>query len=113
MSIKELIERIHSRVTADDESESEGQGYLSTRAEWHSAAWGFSTAFLAIFLMQLWILMAAIGWIFTRAADDEVPDYIPYPEQFVKESLYVVAHAIAGIFAGGGARLLFEFLQLL
>ena len=113
MSIEEVIRRIHSRVTADNESESEGEGYLSTRAEWHSAAWGFSTAFIAVFLMELWILVAAIGWIFTRAADDNVPNYVPYPKQIMKESLYVVAHAIAGIFAGGGTRLLFEFFTLL
>lgn len=100
-------------VTAEDESESKPDGYLTTRAEWHSAAWGFSVAFIAVFLMELWIIIAGIGWIFTRAADDSVPDYVPYPKQFMKESLYVIAHAILGIFVGGGARLLFEYLTLI
>lgn len=91
---------IYNRILADTEEDSEASGYLSHKAEWHSALWGLGTGFISGVTGQWWILVASIGWIFTRAADREVPDYIPYPKQFVKESGYVVGHALGGAILG-------------
>lgn len=99
-----MLKEIYNRILSDNESESEASGYLSTRAEWHSAAWGFSTAFLSIFFMRPEIFIASVGWMFTRAGDRKVPEFIPYKDQFLKESLYVFAHAIPGIALGYIAR---------
>lgn len=112
MSIQDWIKRIYDRVTADDESESKAKGYLSTRAEWHSAAWGLSAGFISAVLLQFWILIAAIGWMFSRASDRKAPDYIPYPKQFLKESLYVIAHVVVGLIGGTSFRIAIEIVLL-
>lgn len=95
-----IARSIYNRILAKDEGESEGNGYLSTRAEWHSALWGLSVGFVSGVTGQWGILFAGVGWLFTRAADRNVPDYIPYPKQFVKESGYVLGHALGGSILG-------------
>lgn len=91
---------LYNRILADEEGGAGPTGYLSYRAEWHSALWGLGTGFIAGVTGQWWILVAGIGWMFTRAADRNVPGYIPYPKQFVKESGYVVGHAVGGSVLG-------------
>lgn len=95
-----IARSIYDRILADDEGESVGDGYLSHKAEWHSALWGLSVGFVSGVTGQWAILLAGVGWLFTRAADSDVPDYIPYPKQFIKESGYVLGHALAGSILG-------------
>lgn len=104
------IREIYRRILARSESAREASGYLSWRGEWHAAAWGFSAAFLAFAIGEIMILIAAIGWIFTRAGDREIPDYVPYPRQFIDESLYVIGHAVPGAILGIGVNALIPFL---
>jgi hypothetical protein len=102
--IRDLIASIHARLTADSERATEAEGYLSYRAEWHSAAWGFGVGLLAVALGRFELLAVGIGWLFTRGADGKVPEIVPYPKQFVNESGYVIGHAAAGIVVGLGVR---------
>lgn len=88
------------RLTADSEADTEAEGYLSYRAEWHAAAWGFAAAFFAFGAGQPWLLAAALGWLLTARTARDAPGYIPYPKQFLKESAYVFGHGIAGAGAG-------------
>jgi len=108
MSIRTLIRRLkawsQNDFLANSEAESDRQGYLSYRAEWHSAAWGLSVGILATLTGQLPILAAVVGWLFTRGGDIKVPGYIPYPQQFRRESAYLLGHMVAGIVVGLGLR---------
>jgi hypothetical protein len=101
-----MLDRLYDRILADSERDSEASGYLSYRAEWHAAAWGLSVGLLAMFLGRPEILAAGVGWIFTRGRDGDAPDWLPYPRQFGKESLYVIGHAVGGIAIGLGLRAL-------
>ncbi|MEF8808926.1 hypothetical protein [Natronomonas sp.] len=85
-------------ISADSESDTERKGYLSWRGEWHAAAWGFSVAFVAAVTGHAWILLVGVGWVFTRAKDE--PGFLPFPGQFKKESLYLIAHAVPGYLLG-------------
>lgn len=98
--IPEPFKSLYDRFLAESEEDSSANGYLSYRAEWHSAAWGVAIGFLyAITGNPLWITFGA-GWLFTRGADDQIPGYVPYPKQFLKESLYVIGHIPAGALIG-------------
>lgn len=98
--VASIARSIYNRILADSEGDSEATGYLTHKAEWHSALWGLSVGFISGVTGQWGILLAGVGWLFTRAADSDVPDYIPYPKQFVKESGYVLGHALAGSILG-------------
>jgi hypothetical protein len=91
---------IQKTLLADSEAESERNGYLSWRGEWHAAAWGFSVALIAVLTGQWQILVAGVGWLFTRAGDKKAPGWLPYPRQFVKESGYLIGHAAGGVLVG-------------
>lgn len=93
-----------SDFLADSEQASDREGYLSYRAEWHSAAWGFAAGLVAVVSGQLVVVAATVGWLFTRAGDSEVPGFIPYPKQFRKESAYLLGHMVAGLGVGLGVR---------
>lgn len=96
--MKGSIKRLLEGIRADDESESEREGYLSWRGEFHAAAWGFSVAFLAALTGNIWILLIGVGWVFARRAS--APEWLPYPRQFAKESLYLIAHTVPGYALG-------------
>jgi hypothetical protein len=108
--IKELLQNLKSWAQndflANSESESNRSGYLSYRAEYHSAAWGVSVAILYIVTNNPIFLVGGLGWLVTRAADGEIPGYLPYGKQFAKESLYVLGHAAAVIVLYHGYTLL-------
>jgi len=104
--LKQLREWAQSDFLADSEADSDRQGYLSWRGEWHSAAWGVASAILFIVTGEPAILLAGVGWVFTRAADEQAPGYLPYPKQFAKESLYLLAHAVAVLVLYYGWQLL-------
>lgn len=87
---------------ADSEADSTRGGYLSYRAEWHAASWGFSVGVLAGVTGSLPILVGGVGWVFTSSKDP--PGWLPYPRQFAKESLYLLAHAVAGLAVGLALR---------
>lgn len=93
-----MLQRIYNRILADSEADSDADGYLSYRAEWHAAAWGLATGILFALLQEPAVLVAGVGWVFTRKGD--APGWLPYPQQFGKESLYVIGHAVAGIVVG-------------
>lgn len=104
--LKKAVLKLEDRFTATNESDTIDNGYLSYRAEWHSAAWGFAVGFLAVLTGQINWLVLGIGWLFTRGADGKVPGYIPYPNQFIKESGYLIGHCVAGAFAAALINLL-------
>jgi len=89
-----------SDFLADSEAASDRGGYLSYRAEWHSAAWGAAAGLLFILTGEPFILLGGVGWVFSRAADGSVPGWLPYPKQFAKESLYVAGHAVGMVVLG-------------
>jgi len=93
-----------SDFLADSEAASDREGYLSYRAEWHAAAWGFAAGVVAMLSGQLVVVAATVGWLFTRAGDGKVPGFIPYPKQFQKESAYLLGHMVAGLVVGLGLR---------
>lgn len=95
---------LQSDVLADSEADSDRNGYLSWVGEWHSAVWGFAAAFLAAVTGELPILVAAVGWLFTTPSKGDAPQWLPYPSQFRTESLYLIAHAVAGLAVGVVAR---------
>jgi len=96
------LRRLYNRILAKSESDSEANGYLSYRAEWHAAAWGLASGILFALLQEPAVLVAGVGWVFTSPGD--APDWLPYPRQFVKESLYLIGHAVAGVLIGLGIR---------
>lgn len=102
------LKKVYNRVTANSESDTDDDGYLSHRAEWHAAAWGFSIAFLAALMNEPAWLVVGIGWLFTRAGDRKVPEFVPYKDQLVNESLYVFGHAVAGIILALVVRTVFN-----
>lgn len=102
--IQRLREWAQSDFLADSESESERQGYLSYRAEFHAAAWGFSVGVLYVITGNLWVLLGGIGWVFTGGSTSDPPRYLPYPKQFAKESLYMIGHAVGAILLGYGIQ---------
>jgi len=102
--LKEYLRGIYERILADSESKSGPDGYLSYRAEWHSAAWGFAAAFFAFAAGQPWLLTAAVGWVLTAKNARDAPGYIPYPRQFLKESAYLFGHGIVGAVLGTAAH---------
>ena len=89
-----------SDFLADSERESSRNGYLSYRAEWHSAMWGIAVGIAYLYIQDPNILMGGVGWLITRGTDGKVPERIPYPDQFVNESLYVLAHCGAVVLLG-------------
>ena len=95
-----MIGKLYERILADSESESEASGYLSWRGEWHAALWGFGAVFLAFSLAQPALLSGALGWVLTAKNARDVPAYIPYPRQFLKESAYLLGHGLAGAVVG-------------
>lgn len=90
---------------ANSEAKSERDGYLSYRAEWHAATWGVACAIIALVTGNIQSLSVGVGWLLTRGGDRKVPEIIPYPKQFMKESLYVIAHA-AGTYVVGSLLLM-------
>jgi hypothetical protein len=98
-----MFEWIHRLLLAESEADSTRGGYLSYRAEWHAAAWGFAVAFLAGVTGSLPILLCGVGWVLTSSKDP--PGWLPYPEQFAKESLYLIGHAVPGYLIGLAIRL--------
>lgn len=98
--IPDFLRGIYNRILADSESESEANGYLSYRAEWHAAAWGFAAFFTAFASGELALLAPAVGWILTARNARDAPGYIPYPKQFLKESAYLLGHGLAGAIVG-------------
>lgn len=88
-------------------------GYISNRAEWHGALWGLGVGLIATLTGQWWIIIAGVGWMFTRAGDREVPGYIPYPKQFLKESGYVVGHLVGGVVLGVVIKFILNFLVII
>lgn len=85
---------------APSESESDRDGYLSHRAEFHAAAWGLAVGALVTLTGQLALLAGTLGWLFSRGGDRKVPEYIPYPDQFRRESAYLVGHLFGGVVVG-------------
>lgn len=101
----QFLRSLYERILADSESESGPDGYLSYRAEWHSAAWGFAAAFFAFAAGQSWLLTAAVGWVLTARNARDAPGYIPYPKQFLKESAYLLGHGLLGALLGAGVHI--------
>ncbi|QLH82476.1 hypothetical protein [Halosimplex pelagicum] len=92
------LRRLYNRILAESESDSEANGYLSWRGEWHAAAWGLSVGVLFALTREPAVLIAGVGWVFTRKGD--APGWLPYTRQFAKETLYVIAHSVAGVLLG-------------
>lgn len=88
---------LYQRILAESEEETEDDGYISWQGEWHSALWGLSVGILYAITGEMAILTVGVGWLFTRGADNKVPEVIPYPQQFIKESGYLIGHTVAGI----------------
>lgn len=106
--IRETAKSLYNRILAGSEGESSSNGYLSYRAEWHAAAWGVAVGFLyALTGDAMWITLG-VGWLFTRGGDKEIPEYVPYPKQFMKESLYIIAHIPAGAAIGITIKMLIQ-----
>lgn len=105
MSMIDPLYQLYHRILANSESESEANGYLSYRAEWHAAAWGFAVGLLFVLTGKPVVLMAGVGWVFTSAGAGDAPGWLPYPKQFAKESLYVIGHAVVGVGIGSLIRL--------
>lgn len=89
--------------SANSESESSREGYLSYRGEWHAAAWGFSVGLLSGVTGFIPILVGGVGWIFTNP--EKPPGWLPYHRQFAHESLYVLGHAVVGLPIGVAIRI--------
>lgn len=106
--IKKLVQWFHEieqRVTADSESETDAEGYLSYRAEWHSALFGLSVGFLAMLSGRVEVLGALVVWALRGSS--EVGDLrLPYLRQFTRETGYLLGHSLAGAGVGLVARLL-------
>lgn len=91
-----MLDRIRKAVAADDETDTAWDGYLSTRAEWHAAAWGLCAAFIAAFTGEPYVFVTATGWILTRGSGR-------LPKELAKEAVYVAGHAVPGFLLGSGA----------
>jgi len=102
--IKKLEAFAQNDFLADSESDSERSGYLSWRGEYHAAAWGVASSVLYIATGEPMILLAGVGWVFTREGD--APGWVPYPKQCTKESLYLIGHAAGVILLHYGYSLL-------
>jgi hypothetical protein len=100
-----LLDRLRDTWTADTERASERDGYLSYRAEWHSAAFGASVGLLAILTGRVEVLGALLAWAL-RGSSDAGDLNLPYPKQFTRESAYLLGHAVAGVAVGMGCRVL-------
>lgn len=94
---QKILGLINAQLLAPTEEASERNGYLSYRAEWHAAAWGFATGAIYAITGDETVLIMGVGWVFTTAGDGDVPGYLPYPTQFLNESLYMIAHCVAAI----------------
>lgn len=97
--VTDWLHRIHDRVTADSEAATEANGYLSYRAEWHSAAFGFAVAFLAVVTGRLEVVGLLFAWAL-RGSTDAGKLNLPYPKQFAKESAYLLGHMLPGAALG-------------
>jgi hypothetical protein len=91
-----IPDRIKDTWTADSEAASERDGYLSYRAEWHSAAWGFAVFFLATLTGRLELVGAVVVWAL-RGSTDAGKLNLPYPKQFARETAYLLGHGLVGI----------------
>ena len=97
--IPSIFEQIHDRLTADSEAESEPEGYLSYRAEWHAAAWGFTSLFLAMLFGRWEIGGLVLGFLLTGQRKRSELN-VPYPKQIAKESAYALGHGLVGAILG-------------
>lgn len=104
MNAPDWLTGLYERILADSEDDSEANGYLSHRAEWHSALWGFGAFFTAFVLGEPMLLSGAVGWVLTARNARDAPGYIPYPRQFLKESAYLLGHGLLGAVVGALAR---------
>jgi hypothetical protein len=95
-----FLNKLYKSLIADKESDTDRFGYASYRAELHAIGWGFSSGFYAGFTGQYNSLTVSVGWLLTRSADKKMPGYIPWGRDLVKESGYVVTHAIVGLISG-------------
>lgn len=100
-----MIDRIRNAVAADDESDTEWDGYMSTRAEWHAAVWGFAGAFLAAFVGDPYLFVSATGWIVTRGSGR-------LSRELLKEAVYVVSHALPGLVFGMGMATIYAYVPV-
>lgn len=91
-----MIRRFLRGIRADSEAENDRDGYLSTRAEWHSAAWGFSSLFLATFFRRWELAGLVVGTLLTGHRGRREVN-LPYPRQILKEALYALAHGVVGV----------------
>jgi hypothetical protein len=108
--IKQLFTKLkawaQNDFLANSESESNREGYLSYRAEWHAAAWGVAVGVLFVVTGNLWILLGGVGWVFTSGQTSDPPRYLPYPKQFARESLYMIGHTTLIIVLYHGASVI-------
>jgi len=92
---RRIVSWAQSDFLADSESESAREGWLSHRGEFHAAGWGAAAALMALATNDVRYLAMGVGWVFTRGADGNIPERIPYGSQLKKEPLYVAGHAVA------------------
>jgi len=96
-----MIHRLLRRLGADSEGDRDADGYLSYRAEWHAAAWGFFAAFMAAFTGRIELLSAMAGFLLTGHRSRRKLR-VPYQSQIRHESLYALGHGAVGLVAGLG-----------
>jgi len=98
-----MLARLLDRVLADSEADTESDGYLSWRAEWHAAAWGFASLFLATLFWRPEFAAAVVGWLLSGQISRRELN-VPYPQQIAKEAAYALGHGAAGVVIAIGLR---------
>jgi len=91
---------------APSESDSDRDGFLSYKAEWHALGWGFAAVFLATVTGQRELVAAVVLFLVTGQRKRATLN-LPYPKQITKESAYALG---AGVVAYLLARALLIFI---
>lgn len=97
-----MIRDLYRRLLANSESESDGDGFLSYRAETHALLVGLAIGFVAMLTQSVWPLAAILSWV---VLSEPQGLKLPYKDQLRNESLYLIGGIVNGSLFGAALRL--------
>jgi len=96
-----MIRDLYERLLADSEEASDGDGFLSNRAETHALLVGLTIGFLGMLTLSPWPLAATLSWV---VLSEPRGLKLPYKDQLRKESLYLLGGVVIGAPFGAALR---------
>jgi len=96
-----MIRALYKRLLADSEQDSDGDGFLSYRAETHALLVGFVIGFLALLTFSPWPVAAILSWV---VLSEPKGLKLPYKDQLRSESLYLLGGVVIGSPLGAALR---------